>query len=52
MQIGVCNLEHHGQLGIEAHQTRRRVIRTYIEVQPIHPGPGNPSCPANSPACR
>ena len=38
MQIGVCNLEHHGHLGVEAHLTRRRVIRTYIEVQPIHPG--------------
>ena len=51
MQIGVCNLEHHGHLGVEAHLTRRRVIRTYIEVQP-YTRAGNPSCPANSPACR
>ena len=28
MQIGVCNLEHHGDLGVEAHLTRHRVIPT------------------------
>ncbi len=38
MQIGACNLEHHGDLGVEAHLTRHRVIPTYIDVQPIHPG--------------